>query len=209
MKKRFAIINDSFASILALALIFLLVVGAGCRSGRQDIPWAELAPPPTSVHLNPGDVVNVNFPGAPAMNRTEKIRLDGMIFLPLVGEVAAAGKTPLELQEELVTLYGPQLQVKEVVVSIAASTASVLVTGAVGRSGRIAMERPMTVLDAVMEAGGINPRRANLRKVSVIRQNNGIYSKHMLDLRPSMRGENVEPFYLQPFDIIHVAEKIF
>jgi polysaccharide biosynthesis/export protein len=196
-------------SVLLCTLMLLLACGSGCRTGSQEVPMANLALPPTFVHLNAGDVVNVNFPGAPNLNRTEKIRLDGMILLPLVGEVSAAGKTPLELQNELIRLYGPQLQVKEVVVSIAASTASVLVTGAVSRSGRIQMERPMTVLDAIMEAGGFDPRRANLRKVSIIRQHEGRYSQHTLDLRPSMRGEHVEPFYLQPFDIVYVAERIF
>jgi polysaccharide biosynthesis/export protein len=195
--------------VIGLALLLLLTGGIGCQTARQELPLADMALPPTSVHLNPGDVVQISFPGAPNLNRTEKIRLDGRLLLPLVGEVMAAGKTPAELQNDLGQLYGPQLQVKEVVVSIASSAASVVVSGAVARSGRIPMERPMTVLDAIMEAGGFDPRRANLKNVSVIRQHEGKYSKHTLDLRPSLRGQNIEPFYLQPFDIVYVGEKIF
>ena len=81
--------------------------------------------------------------------------------------------------------------------------------GAVLRPGRITMERPMTVLDAIMEAGGFDPRRANVRKVSVIRQQDGKYTKHFVDLKPVLKGEDVRPFQLQPFDTIFVPEKLF
>jgi polysaccharide biosynthesis/export protein len=192
-----------------VSFVALMAASTGCQTARQEVPLSDMALPPTSVHLSPGDVVQVSFPGAPNLNRTEKIRMDGKLLLPLVDEVMAAGKTPVELQRELVQLYGPQLQVKEVVVSVASSSASVLVTGAVARAGRIPMERPMTVLDAIMEAGGFDPRRANLRNVSVIRQHEGRYSTHTIDLRPAMKGRNVEPFYLQPFDIVYVGERMF
>jgi polysaccharide biosynthesis/export protein len=199
-------------SILALVALFLSA--AGCRTSEpstsslvQAFPSSQ--PADTSIRLNPGDVVEVTFPGAPTMSRTERVRLDGKLLLPLIGEVAAGGKTPLELQAALTQLYSKHLQIKEVVVIVASSSASIFVGGAVARPGRIAMERPMTVLDAIMEAGGFDPKRANVKKVSVIRQQDGKYSRKSLDLKPVLRGENVAPFKLEPFDIIFVPEKLF
>ena len=161
------------------------------------------------VRLNPGDVVQISFPASPQMNTSERVRVDGMLALPLVGEVSAAGKTPAELQADLSRLYEKHLEIREVVVIVASSSASVFVTGAVSRPGRVTMERPLTVLDAIMEAGGFDPRRANVKKVAVIRQKGGRYLRNTMNLKPVLRGENVVPFKLEPFDIIYVPEKIF
>lgn len=71
-------------------------------------------------YLNPGDVVKISFPVAPELNQTQKIGTDVTLSLPLVGEVHAAGKSPGQLQTELATLYKPQLQDNEVLVTLPA-----------------------------------------------------------------------------------------
>ena len=91
----------------------------------------------------------------------------------------------------------------------ASTSASIFVGGAVAHPGRISMERPMTVLDAIMEAGGFDPRRANVKKISIIRHQDGKYSKFFVNLKPILSGEDTRPFQLQPFDTIYVPEKIF
>jgi polysaccharide biosynthesis/export protein len=197
-----------------IALVAVLVGTAGCQTSEPaGMGLAQAAPvsggEPATVRLHPGDVVQVSFPGAPSLNTTERVRLDGNLLLPLVGEVPAGGKTPSELQADLAKLYSKHLQVKEVVVIVASSSASVFVGGAVAKPGRIAMERPMTVLDAIMEAGGFDPKRANVKKVAVIRQQDGKYSRHSLNLKPVLKGENVPPFNLEPFDIVFVPDKVF
>jgi polysaccharide biosynthesis/export protein len=198
--------------MLALGALFLPT--AGCKTPEPtalSMAQSQASAPPaaSSVRLNPGDVVQVGFPAAANLNTTERVRLDGNLLLPLVGEVPAAGKTPAELQADLKKLYGKHLQVTEVVVIVATSSASVFVSGAVARPGKIAMERPMTVLDAIMEAGGFDAKRANVKKVAVIRQQDGKYSRHSLNLKPVLQGENVHPFKLEPFDIVFVPDKLF
>ncbi len=190
----------------------LAIASSGCKSSESTSALAQataLSATNEPVRLHPGDVVQVTFPGAPNMNTTERVRVDGSIFMPLVDEVPAAGKTPKELQDALVKAYSPHLQVKEVVVIVSSSAASIFVTGAVNHPGRISMERPMTVLDAIMESGGFNPKSANVRKVKIIRQNNGQYRTKVVDLKPVLKGENVVPVWLEPFDMIYVPEKIF
>ena len=197
--------------LLALGGAAMLIL-TGCQTAEPSAGLTEAAATAmssNSVRLNPGDVVQINFPAATAMSTTERVRLDGKLYLPLVGEVAAAGKTPAELQSDLVNAYGKQLQVKEVVVIVNSSSASIFVTGAVNRPGKVQMERPMTVLDAIMEAGGFDPKRANMKKVALIRQSQGRYSRQTLNMKPVLKGENVTPFKLQPFDVVFVPEKIF
>lgn len=196
----------------ALGFLTLALVLTGCRSSNSSPPPAVIdsaAAPATLVRLNAGDVVQITFPGAPTLNTVERVRLDGNLLLPLVGEVPAAGKSPTELQGDLVKLYSGHLQTKEVLVVLASSSASIFVGGAVARPGRIPMERPMTVLDAIMEAGGFDPRRANVKNVSVIRQKDGKYTRQYVNLKPVLKGEDVRPFPLQPFDTVYVPEKIF
>jgi polysaccharide biosynthesis/export protein len=197
-----------------LASLAVILLVTGCRSpdpaaALAQAPMPQSTQPTGTVRLHPGDVVQFVFPGAPSLNTTERVRLDGHLSLPLIGEVAASGKTPAALQEELAKLYEKHLQVNEVLVLMASSSASVFVGGAVTRPGRIAMERPMTVLDAIMEAGGFDPKRANVKKVSVLRQQQGKYLKRTLNLKPVLQGENVEPFPLQPFDVVFVPERLF
>lgn len=196
-----------FCALAALCVVVL----TGCESPPAQPPLGQsvVTGPSAPVKIHSGDVLQISFPGAPQMNTTERVRLDGKILMPLVGEVVASGRTPVELQEELVRLYDTHLDVKEVVVIVASTTASVFVSGAVAKPGRIPMERPMTVLDAIMEAGGFDPKRANVKKVAVIRQVQGRYSRHEMNLRPVLDGTDVRPFWLQPFDTVYVPERIF
>ena len=188
----------------------LLVGSMGCRTAEPILPLAEAAASSESVRLNPGDLVQVNFPGASSMSTSERIRLDGHIAMPLLGDVQAAGKTPMELQADLRKLYEPHLQNREVVVILSSSAASIFVTGAVNHPGRISMERPLNLLDAIVEAGGFDPKRANVRRVTVLRKKaDGTYSNKMFNLKPVLRGKNVTPYKLEPFDIVFVPEKIF
>jgi polysaccharide export outer membrane protein len=61
-----------------------------------------------------GDVILISFPAAGDLNTSQKIRRDGRITLPLVGEVEVSGLTPTELETALLALYDKQLVTKEV-----------------------------------------------------------------------------------------------
>src|SRR5437870_9247300 len=85
----------SVIAIVALVSLFC----SGCRQPAAPLPEQMAAP--TSVSLVSGDVVRLTFPGAPELNQSQKIRADGKINLPLIGEVDAAGKSIGSLQNEL------------------------------------------------------------------------------------------------------------
>jgi hypothetical protein len=60
-----------------------------------------------------------------------------------------------------------------------------------------------------MEAGGFDHRRAKAGTVSVIRKESGQQRRFTLDLKRALSEGDTNPFYVQPFDIIHVPEKSF
>ena len=159
-----------------------------------------------SVVLREGDTVRVLFPGSPSLNTVQQIRRDGKVSLALVGEFQAAGLTPVQMQKELIKLYEPQLVTKEVTVALESSAFIVYVTGAVSRSGRLVSDRPMTVLEAVLDAG-VDYGKANLKSVTVRRRENGHIKVYNLNLKKALQGTGGEEFYLKPQDIIFVRER--
>src|ERR1019366_5512357 len=190
-----------YAAGLSVLMAFLLVGCQGPKNAQtSDVSRAKTAasqamtPPPESLTLREGDTVRITFPGSANLNTVQQIRRDGKISLPLVGEFKATGMTPTDLEKELVKLYAPQLVTKEVNVAVDSSAFLVYVTGAVMRSGKMVSDRPLTALEAVLDAG-VDYQKANLKSVTVIRHENGHDELHTLNLKKALEGKGGEPFY--------------
>lgn len=196
--------RTDFVGIVTKLATLALVFCAGCQGpAKHQVPLVGQTP----NYLSPGDVVKISFPAAPELNQSQKIGTDGSVSLPLVGEVHAGGKSPGELQKELANLYKPQLQDNEVIVSLESRAVPVVVSGAVLKPGKIVFERPATVLEAIMEAGGFTPE-ADLKKVSLIRIVKGEHYTQVFDLRPVLRGKPTPAVYVSGGDVIYVPEKL-
>jgi polysaccharide export outer membrane protein len=107
----------------------------------------------------------------------------------------------------LIELYAPQLSTKEVSVEVQSSAYPVYVTGAVLRPGKILSSHSITALEAVMEAGGFDPIKADMKHVVVIRKEGGGTKNYVLNLKAVIDGKTGAPFYLKPSDIIFVQER--
>ena len=127
--------------------------------------------------------------------------------MPLGGELMAAGLTPNGLEQELVKVYASQLVSKEVSVTVVSSTFTVFVSGAVIHPGKVVSDHPISVLEAVMEAGGFDNTKADMSAVVVTRQEGGQYKNYTVDLKLVLEGKQSEPFYLKPSDIVYVPEQ--
>jgi len=104
--------------------------------------------------------------------------------------------------------YAPQLVSKEVTVTVVSSPFAAFVTGSVLRPGKITSDHPITVLEAIMEAGGFDYAKANLKAVSIIRQNtDGKTQNFTVNLKLVLEGKQSEPFFLHPSDIVYVPER--
>jgi polysaccharide biosynthesis/export protein len=212
--KEFAGVKNSFLRRLAklTAVVVLLAAVAGCQTDQftSATPNKQMAKAPAAtgaITLLEGDILKISFPGSPNLDTTTQIRRDGKINLQLVGEVQAAGMTPSGLENQLTNLYASQLVSKQVTVEVVSSTLTVYVTGAVLKPGKISSNHPMSALEAVMEAGGFDYTTADLKHVTVIRQEGNGTKNYILDLKGVMDGKTGEPFYLKPADIIYVPER--
>lgn len=179
----------------------------GCELPVVNPPPEQLAAP-TSVNLVSGDVIKLVFSGAPELNQSQKIQADGKINLPLIGEVDSAGKTISSLQTELAARYKSQLQSTTVVVTLESSVTQVVVSGAVTKGGKFTFDRPTTVFQAIMEAGGAN-EYGSLKRVHLIRIVNGQQHTQLLDLRPLESGQTTRPYYVRDGDVIYIPPSPF
>jgi polysaccharide biosynthesis/export protein len=203
----------------AMAMAILLLATAGCQTTIDQAldtsnatgsnPTNHLAQPTNSeaLILREGDILKISFSGSPNLNTSQQIRRDGKITLELVGEINAVGLTPSDLEKEISKTYGSQLVIKEVSVVVVSSSIPVFVTGAVLSPHKIMSDHPITVLEAVMEAGGPDYAKANLKDVRVIRYVDGREHTYILNLKDVLKGIQMQPFYLKPFDIIYIPER--
>lgn len=196
---------------VSTALLATVLLLAGCQTSPPP-NFAAFTPDPPSpssaiMALREGDTVKVSFASAPNMDTTQLIRRDGKIELPLVGEVMAAGKTTTELEKEVIQLYAPQLNSKEITVTLESASFPVFVTGCVLKPGKILSDHPITALEAIMEAGGFDYDKANLKSVRVIRHDGTEVDHFTLNLKGVLAGDNKETFPLRPSDIVYVPER--
>jgi len=194
----------------------MLMVLTGCNpSVLSTTTGAVPGPAPTALAgqseeltIREGDTLKVSFPGTQNLDTTQQVRRDGRITLLIIGELKVVGFKPSELEKELVKLYSSQLVSKEVSVAVESSSFAVYVTGSVLRPGKIVSDRPISVLEAIMEAGGFDNAKADMKAVVVIRQGeDGRTKNYTLNLKLVIEGKENEPFYLKPSDIVVVPER--
>src|SRR5438034_5123351 len=198
---------SNVAGFIAI-LTFLALAGVGCQTEVNSTTFSGQAEVPKHVILSSGDVVKLTFSAAPELNQAQKIRVDGKLSLPLVGEVDAAGKTVGQLQGELMQLYKSQLKTPEVTVSLETSVTTVVISGAVRKPGKIVFERPTTVFQAIMEAGGPS-EFGTLKHVRLVRTVNGLQKSQVMNVQDTLVSQGTKPFYVRDGDVIYVSQTTF
>ena len=198
-------IVEKWRTLLAVVILMSTLL-MGCQAPPR-YPSASEAEPSSAPHvaLVAGDVVEVKFFYTPQLNETQTVRPDGKIALQLVGEIDVQGKPPAELREELLRLYAPHLKDPEVAVIVRSFfNRRVFVGGQVMTPGIVEMPGKLTVLEAIMQAGGFDMREAEVRNVVVVRHRQGQRYGYSLNLKPALTGGETQPFFLEAQDIVYV-----
>ncbi len=194
-------------SVFATTAVTLL----GCATGTPvEAPSVAESPlpqvEPTPYRLQIGDRLGIRFWGNPELNEEVTIRPDGVISLPFVDEVQAAGLTPAELDAELTRRYTGELARPEITVMVLDFPShKVFVGGEVGRRGSVELTGRLTLLQAIQEAGGfqITARRDQVLLIRSLSE--GEIIARSIDLRPVLSGANpAADIPLQPLDVVFV-----
>lgn len=206
--------NRSVAGLLAVLLG--LVLSACASSGGQGTP-----PPPAAgavavddYKIGVDDIVQVTVWRNPELGVTAPVRPDGRISVPLVGDVAAGGHTPEEVAKEIETKLATFVRDPQVAVILTdlrshEYLSRVRVTGAVRQPVSIPYRPGMTVLDAVLAAGGITEFAAADR-TDLHRKNADTTGAYAVRLdRILNRGDLSTNYPVSPGDVITVPERTF
>ncbi len=191
--------------LLAL-LVFAALLCGGCQTTLPPLP--NPPGPHTAVRLSPGDVIKIAYADESVPDQTQKIRRDGKVSLPLLGEVTAAGKRVINFQNELIGRYDGQLDNNEVLVTLENGTASVTVAGFANKPSVYTFDRPMTVYQVIMEAGGPSDY-GSANNIHLTRIINGEQVTETFNLKPTIHGHPTRPEYVQDGDVIYVSRSFF
>lgn len=174
--------------------IFLLLAAAGCAQKTPMVaPDLAVEPLPAFENpvyrLQPRDLVAIKFWSNPELNEEQRIRPDGVIALPFVDEVKAAGLTPSELDKDLTARYSSELNRPDLTVIVReAALPQIFVGGEVGFQGMVPLTEGMTLFRAIQRAGGFRPT-ARRKDVMIVRlQPNGPPVARKVDVMPILSG---------------------
>lgn len=110
---------------------------------------------PDTYVIGVGDVLDVNVWKEGELSKVVGVRTDGMITLPLIGEIKAVGLTPVQLQEQITGSLSKVMSDPLVVVMVGAvNSLSFNIMGQVYKPGFFPLSRPITILDAIALSGG-------------------------------------------------------
>jgi polysaccharide biosynthesis/export protein len=164
---------------------------------------ADTSPVTGDYRLGAGDKLRIEVYKDPQLSQSVQIRPDGKITLPLVGDIEATDRTPIELRDQITKSLREYMTNPVVTVIVQeAVSAVVFVTGEVAKSGPVALNGPLNIIQALAMAGGFN-EWANRKDVRVLRQGpSGVQTLHF-NYQDAINGEG-KPLYLKAGDTVIV-----
>jgi polysaccharide export outer membrane protein len=168
---------------------------------EPNVPTSKAGP---SYVIGPDDTLFISVWKEPDLTETLPVRADGMISLPLLNDVRAAGLTPMELSAtitEKLKKYVDDPRVTVVVTQM--NSQRVYVTGEVLHPGAMTLTPQMTVLQALASAGFT--QFANTKGIYVLRNENGSSKKYPVNYKKLIKGEDTaQNIMLKPGDTVVV-----
>ena len=205
------------ANVLRWLVVGCLLLLAACATtnGSQTAPKIDPQAQAVSAYrIGVDDEVKVSVWQNPGLDVSVPVRPDGKISVPLVGDIDAGGRTPEEvageIQDKLKT-YVRDPQVTVIVTQLRSHEylSRVRVTGAVRSPVSVPFRQGMTVLDAVLAAGGTNEFAAADRTELYRKEGEGTRAYAVRLDRILKNGELSTNYPVQPGDVITVPERTF
>jgi polysaccharide export outer membrane protein len=197
---------------VAIPLVAMILVG--CESTAEIPMVSEPAAAEKEYRIGADDRVQVTVWRNPELSTAGPVRPDGKITVPLIGDVEAGGRTPAEVAEQIKKQLSAYIRDPNVAVIITELRSHeflsrVRVTGAVKAPKSIPYRQGMTVLDVVLEAGGVNDFAAPNR-TKLYRKTKDKVDVFEVELGNILnKGQLQTNLPLRPGDVITVPERLF
>ena len=163
--------------------------------------------------IGPGDTLEVFVWGQPDLSVTVPVRPDGRVSTPLIDDLVAVGKTPTQLASEMQEILSEYLRSPEVNVIVqdfvGTFGSQIRVLGQVEQPGTVPFRERMTLLDVMMEVGGLT-RFAAGNRARLIRIVDGSSEEFRVRVHDLLnKGRIEENIEMRPGDIVIIPEAIF
>lgn len=172
----------TFASALMFAMFIFAAAAGAAKTGPDAREQARAAANDPAYVIGIEDVIEISVWKNPDVSKTVMVRPDGMISLPLIGDMRAAGQTPAQLRDainEAMKEYQETVVTSVIVQEV--NSYRIFVMGEVLNPGTYTMTRKMTVLQAIALAGGFNPFASG--KIVLIREGGQNSSPEKISIR--------------------------
>lgn len=191
--------------LVAFALLVAALFAGGCAtSGDTAQALTRIPEAGSTAQLRPGDSLTVALQGVPDPS-TNNVQIDeqGLISLPFIGAVKAAGSTLADLSQRIRETYLSRRFYTAVDVSVVVTERFVYVGGEVQRPGRISWTPDLTVAKAIQAAGGFT-LYAKENAVSLVRDQ----AAYSVDVKAARKDPSRDP-RLVPGDSLQVSRSPF
>jgi len=157
-----------------------------------------------SYVIGESDVISVTVLKEPTMSGSLLVRPDGMITMPLLGDIKASGMTPLQLSDEVAKMLKKYIQDPNVsVILTQINSKKVYFLGEVAKIGPVDITPGMTLLQAIASAGGLT-QYANARRIYILRNEGGKHTRIPVQYKRALKGNSSLDLPLKPGDTIVV-----
>jgi polysaccharide export outer membrane protein len=173
---------------------------------KKPAPAAPAAPiVEDEYRMNPGDKLRIEVYKDAQLSQSVQVRPDGKVTLPLIGDVVASGRTPIELRDTIGAALREYVTNPTVtVIVVEAMAASAYVMGEVNHPGAVSLQAPLTVLQALALAGGLKDF-ADAKNIRILRKEPGGVQVINFNYRDAVKSASA-PIYLRPGDTVVVPD---
>jgi polysaccharide export outer membrane protein len=203
MTKHSAIVS----SVLALSTAALCLCAPVSAAGKDPDDKKPAPSAPAAVddyRLTAGDKLRIEVYRDTQMSQSVQVRPDGKITLPLLGDLEANGRTPIELRDVIAKQLKEYMTNPVVTVIVVEATPAVAyVTGEVNHPGAVMIQSQLTVLQALAIAGGLKDF-ANAKNIRILRRSSLGVQTIAFNYKEAIRGS--APVYLRPGDTVVVPD---
>ena len=198
--------------IIGVLILFIYISASYSQEGKEDKDiilkkqaQAEIAADSDRYVIGSEDVLYIHVWKEETLSKTVSVRMDGMISMPLVDEIQAAGITPLQLKEKLTEKLKDFVEAPNVtVIVMEANSFKVYVSGQVKNPGVLRLRSETSLAQAISLVGGFSDW-ANQSKIIIIRKENGKEKRFTVNYKKIVKGKDLSlNILLKPGDTIIV-----
>ena len=198
----------SFVTTAATAIALTVCTMAPVTAKDKDADKKAVPQAPAlndEYHVAAGDKLRIEVYKDPQLSQSVQVRPDGKITMPLIGDIEATGRTPIEVRDAIAKSLKEYVTNPTVtVIVVEATLATAYVMGEVNHPGAVTLQAPLTIMQALALAGGLKDF-ADAKNIRVLRKASWGVETISFNYKDAMKSSRA-PIYLRAGDTVVVPD---